>query len=85
MVRDIIFNRNYTVKYMKEDRLKLVEFQKLQLELKKIGTNFNQMLKHINSKKLNYFTEEDKKNMAINLLEIKTKMNEVNNFLNLIE
>jgi hypothetical protein len=61
MIRDILINRKYTVRELKEDRIKLIEVQLLKKELNGIGPNFNQTVKHINSKKLNYFSENDKK------------------------
>lgn len=81
MLRDIVINENYTVRELKEDRFKLIELQKLKKELHGIGLNFNQTVKHINSKKLNYFTEEDKKQTASSLIKLNNSLEKIYSFL----
>jgi hypothetical protein len=81
MLRDIVINENYTVRELKEDRFKLIELQKLKKELHGIGLNFNQTVKHINSKKLNYFTQEDKKQTASSLIKLNNSLEKIYSFL----
>ncbi|MBE7634983.1 hypothetical protein G1K75_12075 [Tenacibaculum finnmarkense] len=82
MLRDIVINGEYVVRELKEDRLKLIELQDLKKELHGIGLNFNQIVKHINTKKLNYFTQEDKKNTANSLIELNKSLSNIHYFLN---
>ena len=81
MLRDIIIQGNYNIRELKEDRLKLVEFQDLKKELHGIGTNFNQIVRHINTKKLNYFTQEDKKHTSTSLIELNKSLKNIHLFL----
>lgn len=84
-IRETVITGNYVIKNLNEDRLKLIEMAHLNTNINGVGSNFNQLMKHINSKKLNYFTEKDKKDLANemfklndSLLAIRTFLNEIN-------
>lgn len=70
MIRDILFNNQYKIITLDFDaRIKkniLIE------EVRRIGNNFNQLMKHLNQKKLNYFTVEDIEQLNKSILEIKS-------------
>lgn len=69
MLRDILLNNQYKIITLDFDaRIKkniLIE------EVRRIGNNFNQLMKHLNQKKLNYFTVEDIGQLNKSILEIK--------------
>lgn len=70
MLRDILLNNQYNIITLDFDaRIKkniLIE------EVRRIGNNFNQLMKHLNQKKLNYFTVEDIGQLNKSILEIKS-------------
>lgn len=70
MLRDILLNNQYKIITLDFDaRIKkniLIE------EVRRIGNNFNQLMKHLNQKKLNYFTVEDIGQLNKSILEIKS-------------
>lgn len=69
MIRDIVFKNEYKVIALDKD---LFNHKNLLLEeCKRIGNNFNQMIKLFNQKKLNYFTQEEIQKMIFNIEEIK--------------
>ena len=70
MLRDILLNNQYKIITLYFDtRIKkniLIE------EVRRIGNNFNQLMKHLNQKKLNYFNVEDIGQLNKSILEIKS-------------
>jgi hypothetical protein len=69
MIRDILLKNEYRVVALDKD---LLNHKNLLLEeCKRIGNNFNQMIKLFNQKKLNYFTKEEIQKMIFNIEEIK--------------
>jgi hypothetical protein len=70
MLRDILLNNQYKIITLDFDaRIKkniLIE------EVRRIGNNFNQLMKHLNQKKLHYFTVEDIAQLNKSILEIKS-------------
>lgn len=69
MMRDILLKKQFKVltldQELKIERNKIVE------ECRRIGNNFNQLIKLFNQKKLNYFTENDVKRIHSNIEMIK--------------
>lgn len=76
MIRDIVINKRYTVRYV--DPQQYEEKRLLLTESKYIGNNFNQMLKSIHSKKLTYFTETEKKGVINYLKSISILLDKIN-------
>lgn len=68
MILDVMINKRYEVISLDPNLQR--EYMQIITELKRIGNNFNQLNKQIHSKKLNYFTEEDVKNISNTLKEI---------------
>ena len=69
LLRDLIFKSQ--VKMLSTDENLIREQGILISQSKKIGANFNQLVKLIHSKKLNYFTQDDIKNTLDLLKQIK--------------
>lgn len=69
MMRDILLKKQFKVltldNELKEERNKIIE------ECRRIGNNFNQLIKLFNQKKLNYFTENDVQRIHSNVEMIK--------------
>jgi hypothetical protein len=69
MMRDILLKKQFKVltldNELKEERNKIIE------ECRRIGNNFNQLIKLFNQKKLNYFTENDVQRIHLNVEMIK--------------
>lgn len=76
MILDIVINNKYetysTDQSMYEKRTELLN------ESRRIGNNFNQLLKHFNQKKDTIFTEGDIKNIIKSLDEIKNIYENIN-------
>lgn len=70
MIRDNLFNNQYKIITLDFDaRIKkniLIE------EVRRIGNNFNQLMKHLHQKKLHYFTIDDIEQLNKNIFEIKS-------------
>ena len=69
MIRDILLGNQY--KIITKDQELLIYSIHLVTAAKKIGNNFNQLLKHLNQKKLDTFSTEERNIMMFNLQEIK--------------
>jgi len=69
MIRDILLKNEYKV--ITTDQKLVLETSLLIGSVKKIGTNFNQLLKHLNQKKLDNFSTDEKNIIIFNLQEIK--------------
>lgn len=69
MIRSIVINNEY--KMITVDKNLTQEKAVLITEIKKIGSNFNQLVKLLNTKKLNYFTQNDILNIKTALTSIK--------------
>ena len=69
MIRDLLLKNQYKV--VTTDQNLLVESTILICSVRKIGNNFNQLLKHLNQKKLDSFSTDEKNIIIFNLQEIK--------------
>lgn len=68
MIRDILLKNEYKVITIDQD---LLNHKNLLLEeCRRIGNNFNQMIKLFNQKKLDYFTHDEIQKMLFNVQEI---------------
>lgn len=79
MIRDVLLNGNYKVITLDQD-LK-VEMTYLVEQTRRIGNNFNQLIKQFNQKKLNYFTEDDIKKLISNTDDIKELYIKIENII----
>lgn len=57
MIRDIILNKKYHI--ISLDTESRIQKNILIEQAKRIGNNFNQLIKHFNEKKLDHFTKQD--------------------------
>jgi hypothetical protein len=69
MIRDMLLRNQYKV--ITTDLQLLAEASFLIGSVRKIGNNFNQLLKHLNQKKLDNFSTDEKNLVLFNLQEIK--------------
>ena len=69
MIRDLLLKNQYKV--VTTDQNLLVESTILICSVRKIGNNFNQLLKHLNQKKIDNFSTDEKNIIIFNLQEIK--------------
>lgn len=69
MIRDILLKKQYKVVTL--DNELRVERNRIIEECRRIGNNFNQLIKYFNQKKLDYFTEKDILFIKINIEQIK--------------
>ena len=69
MIRDILLRGEY--KILTKDQDLLTYSVHLITAAKKIGNNFNQLLKHLHQKKFDTFSTEERNIMMYNLQEIK--------------
>jgi len=69
MIRDILLKKQYKVvtldNELRQERNIIIG------ECRRIGNNFNQLIKNFNQKKLDYFTEKDIHFLKINIGQIK--------------
>lgn len=69
MIRDILLKKEYKVvtldNELREERNIIIG------ECRRVGNNFNQLIKNFNQKKLDYFTEKDILLIKINIEQIK--------------
>lgn len=69
MIRDVLLKKQYKVvtldNKMRQERNIIIG------ECRRIGNNFNQLIKNFNQKKLDYFTEKDIHFLKINIEQIK--------------
>ncbi len=76
MARDILLNNKYSI--VTNDNEMFQIRSELLNEVRRVGNNFNQLLKHFNQKKSENFTQDDIENMIFLLSEIKLKFNQIN-------
>ena len=69
MIRDILMNNQYKIITLDFDER--IQRNILIEEARRIGNNFNQLLKHFNQKKLDYFTKEEISILNANIIQIK--------------
>lgn len=69
MIRDILLKKQYKVVTL--DNELRVERNRIIEECRRIGNNFNQLIKNFNQKKLDYFTEKDILFIKLNIEQIK--------------
>lgn len=79
MVRDILLKNEY--KIITTDQKLALETNLLLGSLNRIGNNFNQLLKHLNQKKLDNFSTNEKNIIIFNLQEIRKYYIKIENFL----
>ena len=79
MMRDILLKNEY--KIITTDQKLALETNLLIGSVKKIGNNFNQLLKHLNQKKLDNFSKDEKDIIIFNLQEIRKYYIKIENFL----
>ncbi|BDB56080.1 plasmid mobilization protein [Flavobacterium ammonificans] len=69
MIRDILLKKEYKVvtldNELREERNIIIG------ECRRVGNNFNQLIKNFNQKKLDYFTDKDIHFLKINIEQIK--------------
>lgn len=75
MIRDIILKERYQIITL--DKELLVERDILIEEVRRIGNNFNQLMKLLHQKKLDYFTKEDINCLVNNINNIKNIYNRI--------
>lgn len=80
MIRDILMNNQYKIITLDfDERIKkniLIE------EVRRIGNNFNQLIKHFNLKKLDHFTKEEILALNKNVVEIRTIYEKIEKTIN---
>ena len=69
MIRDILLKNEYKV--LTTDQKLLVETSFLIGFVRKVGVNFNQLMKHFNQKKLDSFSASERDEVIFNLQEIR--------------
>ncbi len=70
MIRGILLNNQYKIITLDFDER--IQRNILIEEARRIGNNFNQLLKHINQKKMDHFTKEEISILNTNIIQIKT-------------
>ena len=70
MIRGILLNNQYKIIALDFDER--IQRNILIEEARRIGNNFNQLLKHFNQKKMDYFTKEEISILNTNIIQIKT-------------
>ena len=78
MIRDMLLKSQY--KMVTTDLNLLAEASLLIGSVRKIGNNFNQLLKHLNQKKLDSFSTDEKNSILFNLQEIKNYYIKIENY-----
>lgn len=78
MIRDLLLKSQYKV--VTTDLNLLAEASLLIGSVRKIGNNFNQLLKHLNQKKLDSFSTDEKNLILFNLQEIKNYYIKIENY-----
>ncbi len=68
MIRDIVINKKYQIISLDSDSR--IQKNILIEQTRRIGNNFNQLIKHFNQKKLDSFTKEE-------ILALKTTLNNI--------
>ena len=68
--RGILLNNQYKIITLDFDER--IQRNILIEEARRIGNNFNQLLKHFNQKKMDYFTKEEISILNTNIIQIKT-------------
>lgn len=70
MIRDILMNNKYKIIALDFDER--IQRNILIEEVRRIGNNFNQLIKHFNQKKLDHFTKNEILALNKNVIEIRT-------------
>lgn len=70
MIRGILLNNQYKIIALDFDER--IQRNILIEEARRIGNNFNQLLKHFNQKKMDHFTKEEISILNTNIIQIKT-------------
>ena len=70
MIRGILLNNQYKIITLDFDER--IQRNILIEEARRIGNNFNQLLKHFNQKKMDYCTKEEISILNTNIIQIKT-------------
>jgi hypothetical protein len=70
MIRGILLNNQYKIITLDFDER--IQRNILIEEARRIGNNFNQLLKHFNQKKMDHFTKEEISILNTNIIQIKT-------------
>lgn len=78
MVRDMLLKNQYKV--VTTDLNLLAETSLLIGSVRKIGNNFNQLLKHLNQKKMDNFSTDERNSILFNLQEIKNYYIKIENY-----
>lgn len=78
MTRDMLLNNQYKV--VTSDLNLLAETSLLIGSVRKIGNNFNQLLKHLNQKKLDNFSTDERNSILFNLQEIRNYYIKIENY-----
>lgn len=69
MIRDVLLNKQYRV--VSFDTESIVKQSILIEQVRRIGSNFNQLIKSFHQKKLDNFSQEERKLLMKNILDIK--------------
>jgi hypothetical protein len=80
MIRDILLKKQYKVVTL--DNELRVERNRIIEECRRIGNNFNQLIKNFNQKKLDYFTEKDILFIKLNIEQIKILYSKIEENIN---
>lgn len=80
MIRDILIKQEYKV--LTTDQKLLVETSFLIGFVRKVGVNFNQLIRHFNQKKLDSFSTFERDAVIFNLQEIKKSYDLILTFFN---
>ena len=78
LVRDVTLKGQYKVVTIDKNLINRNDL--LLQQTRNIGNNFNQLLKLLNSKKINYFTKNDIEIIKLNLFDIKSSYNNIENY-----
>ena len=70
MIRGILLNNQYKIIALDFDER--IQRNILIEEARRIGNNFNKLLKHFNQKKMDHFTKEEISILNTNIIQIKT-------------
>lgn len=79
MIRDILLNNKYETKTI--DEKGYTESIILISSVRKIGNNFNQLLRHLNQKKLDNFGTDERNQIQFNLQEIRKIFISINEYI----
>lgn len=80
MIRDILLNNQYKIISLDFDAR--IQKNILIEEVRRIGNNFNQLIRHFNQKKLDNFTKEEILALNKNVIEIRTIYEKIEKSMN---